>query len=155
LFGQLSDIGFPPEHLVVEITEESFIENMDAVREQLFALKAIGVNIALDDFGSGYSNLRSLVGLPLSKIKLDRSLIWEMESNHKIVMLVSTLIQWARASDLEVVAEGIETEMQAMLLRSLGCNSLQGYLYGRALPARLLVPRFELADGDQKLEEKW
>lgn len=152
---QVKDANFPPENLVVEVTEESFIENLDLVREQLFALKDIGVSIALDDFGTGYSNLKSLVGLPLSKIKLDRSLIWEMESSHRIVMLVSTLIQWARASDLKVVAEGVETEMQATLLRSLGCNYLQGYLYGRALPPRLLVPRFDLEDGAEPIVEDW
>lgn len=144
---QLRSVGFPPEHVVVELTEETFIKNMEAVGDQLFALQRIGVNIALDDFGMGYSNLRSIVGLPFSKIKLDRTLIWEMESSDRVAMLVSTLIQWARASDLQIVAEGVETEMQAVLLRSLGCTSLQGYLYGRALPARLLAPRFELEEG--------
>ena len=152
---QLRGVDFPPERLVVELTEEFFIENMEAVREQLFALQNIGVRIALDDFGTGYSNLRSLVGLPLSKIKLDKSLIWEMEASDRIAMLVSTLIQWARASNLEVVAEGVETDVQAMLLRSLGCTSLQGYLYGRAVPARLLVPKFELSASSATVTDDW
>lgn len=146
---------FPAERLVVELTEEAFIENMDAVRDQLFALRKIGVSIALDDFGTGYSNMRSLFGLPLSKIKLDKSLISEIETNHRMVMLVGTLIQWARASDLKIVAEGVETEMQAMLLRSLGCTSLQGFLYSRALPPRQLVTRYDLEADAGKLQQAW
>ncbi|MBA4339051.1 MAG: hypothetical protein C0421_09410 [Hyphomonas sp.] len=139
--------GFPLESLVVEVTEAVFIENLDLMREQLFELTRTGVRIALDDFGTGYSNLRSLVGLPFSKIKLDRSLIGEMETSDRVAMLVSTLVQWARASNLEIVAEGVETEMQSILLKSLGCSSLQGYLFGRAMSARNLEKRFEMLAG--------
>lgn len=131
----LTDTAYPRDRLVVEITESVFIEDLSLVNDQLEKLSALGVRIALDDFGTGYSNLRSLVGLPLSKIKLDKSLIADMESNHRVAMLVSTFIQWARASDLSIVAEGVETESQASLLKALGCTSLQGFLYGRAMEA--------------------
>ena len=80
--------------------------------------------------------MRSLVELPLSKLKLDKSLISELETSDKVAMLVSTLIQWARANSLDVVAEGVETETQATLLRAFGCPSLQGFLFGRAMSAK-------------------
>ncbi len=144
LSAMVAATGFPLDHLVIEVTEAVFIENLDLMRAQLFALTHTGVRIALDDFGTGYSNLRSLVGLPFSKIKLDRSLIAEMESSDRVAMLVSTLVQWARASNLEIVAEGVETEMQSILLKSLGCSSLQGYLFGRAMSARNLEARLAM-----------
>ena len=131
----LNETNFPRDRLVVEVTESVFIEDLEFVNRQLDKLSKLGVKIALDDFGTGYSNLRSLVGLPLSKIKLDKSLISDMESNHRVAMLVSTFIQWARASNLSIVAEGVETEAQAALLKALGCTSLQGFLYGQAMAA--------------------
>lgn len=140
----VASTGFPLDRLVVEVTEAVFIENLDLMRVRLAELTRTGIRVALDDFGTGYSNLRSLVGLPFSKIKLDRSLISEMETSDRVAMLVSTLVQWARASNLEIVAEGVETEMQSLLLKSLGCSSLQGFLFGRAMSARNLEKRLEL-----------
>jgi len=134
LSAMVAATGFPLDHLVVEVTEAVFIENLDLMRAQLFELTRTGVRIALDDFGTGFSNLRSLVGLPFSKIKLDRSLIAEMESSDRVAMLVSALVQWTRASNLEIVAEGVETEMQSILLKSLG----------RAMSARNLEKRLEM-----------
>lgn len=132
----LNETKYPRDCLVLEVTESVFIEDLSFVNSQLERLSKLGVQIALDDFGTGYSNLRSLVGLPLSKIKLDKSLIQDMGTNHKVAMLVSTFIQWARASDLHIVAEGVETETQAVLLKALGCTSLQGFLYGKAMSSR-------------------
>ncbi len=140
----ITSTGFPLNHLVVEVTEAVFIENLELMRIRLAELTRVGIHVALDDFGTGYSNLRSLVGLPFTKIKLDRSLIAEMETSDRVAMLVSTLVQWARASDLKIVAEGVETEMQSILLKSLGCSGLQGYLFGRAMSARNLEKRLEM-----------
>jgi len=131
----LIEEDFPPHGLVIEVTEAIFIENMDLVSRTLFDIASIGVGVALDDFGTGYSNLRSLVGLPLSIIKLDRSLIGDILTEDRVAMLVSTLLQWARAIDVSVVAEGVENDGQAMILKSLGCGKLQGFLYGRAMDA--------------------
>lgn len=140
----VASTGFPLNNLVVEVTEAVFIENLELMRVRLAELTRAGIRVALDDFGTGYSNLRSLVGLPFTKIKLDRSLIAEMETSDRVAMLVSTLVQWARASDLKIVAEGVETEMQSILLKSLGCSGLQGYLFGRAMSARHIEKRLEL-----------
>lgn len=143
LDDMLRETQYPRDRLVVEVTESVFIEDLDFVNRQLQQLSDLGVQIALDDFGTGYSNLRSLVGLPLSKIKLDKSLIDDMEANSRVAMLVSTFIQWARAIDLAVVAEGVETDIQAALLKALGCSSLQGYLYGRAMSPEALETHFD------------
>lgn len=137
----LRETDFPTDHLIVEVTETLFIEDLKYATEQLSKLRALGIGVALDDFGTGFSNLRSLVGLPLSRIKLDQSLIADMAENHRISMLVSSFIQWARASDLSIVAEGVETDAQASLLRSLGCTCLQGFLFGRAMSAKQFESR--------------
>lgn len=131
----LDGIDFPREKFVIEVTESIFIEDLAFARAQLEALHALGIKVALDDFGTGYSNLRSLVGLPLSKIKLDRSLIGDLDLNDRVAMLISTITQWARAINLAIVAEGVETESQHTVLRALGCTNLQGYLFGKAQSA--------------------
>lgn len=131
----LDKIEFPRDRLVVEVTESVFIEDLAFARTQLDALHALGVKVALDDFGTGYSNLRSLVGLPLSKIKLDRSLISDLDLNDSVAMLISTITQWARAINLTIVAEGVETENQLTVLKALGCTNLQGYYFGKAQSA--------------------
>ncbi|RIJ22172.1 EAL domain-containing protein [Henriciella barbarensis] len=128
----LEQIDFPRDRLVIEVTESVFIEDLAFARSQLDALHALGLKVALDDFGTGYSNLRSLVGLPLSKIKLDRSLISDLDINDSVAMLISTITQWARAINLTIVAEGVETENQLTVLKALGCTNLQGYLFGKA-----------------------
>ena len=132
----------PRDHLVMEITESVFIDDLDLARERLEAINAMGVRVALDDFGTGYSNLRSLVGLPLSKIKLDRSLVSDLGNNDRVAMLVSTITQWARAVNIGIVAEGVETETQLMVLKALGCTGLQGFYFGRALSAEQVEAKY-------------
>ena len=131
----LDRIDFPRDKLVIEVTESIFIEDLAFARAQLETLHALGIKVALDDFGTGYSNLRSLVGLPLSKIKLDRSLVGDLDLNDRVAMLISTITQWARAINLAIVAEGGETASQHTVLKALGCTNLQGYLFGKAQSA--------------------
>ncbi|MEO9968445.1 MAG: bifunctional diguanylate cyclase/phosphodiesterase [Hyphomonadaceae bacterium] len=137
----LERTGFPPDHLILEITENVLIENPTFAAEQMHDLHALGIKIAVDDFGTGYSNLGSLIGLPIDAVKIDRSLVWEMEHDNRAAMLIGTLVQWARAINVSVVAEGVETETQALLLRALGCDRLQGYLFGRAMSAKNIETR--------------
>ena len=138
----LEESPIPNDRIVMEITEAVFIEDLEAAREKLEAIKARGVRIALDDFGTGYSNLRSMIALPFSKIKLDRSLIAELESNDRVTMLVSAVTQWARAVNIGLVAEGVENEAQFTVLKALGCSNLQGYYFGHALPAQKVWARY-------------
>ena len=111
---------------------------MDDVEENVKKLQEIrdmGVSIAVDDFGTGYSSLAYLAKLPVNSLKIDRSFIATMSSDVQSMTLVSTIISLAQALKLEVVAEGVETEEQAKFLRLLRCDKLQGYLYGRPMPA--------------------
>ena len=160
LGDQLADINFPPERLVLEITESALVEDTELFRRQIYALHALGIKIAVDDFGTGYSNLRNLIELPIDSVKIDRSLIKSLITDDRATMLVSTLVQWARAINVSVVAEGVETETQAILLRALGCNRLQGYHFGRAMSSKRLVDRIPVllqqdSNSDLDNEDTW
>lgn len=97
-------------------------------------LKGMGVKLALDDFGTGYSSLTYLRQLPLDLLKVDRSFIREIESNPSDRAIVETILSFAQSLGLSVVAEGVETERQMLLLRQLGCRAYQGFLFARPMP---------------------
>ncbi|MDE2368136.1 MAG: EAL domain-containing protein [Burkholderiales bacterium] len=127
----------PPGCLQLEITESMAAED-DEVRVALAELKALGVSLALDDFGTGYSSLSSLHRLPVDLVKIDRSFVSQVDSSNYHRVLVEATVQVARSLDLGTVAEGIETESQARLVRQLGCEKGQGYLYSTPLTAPAL-----------------
>jgi EAL domain-containing protein (putative c-di-GMP-specific phosphodiesterase class I) len=116
-----------------EVTESLLIENVDGNIEKLSAVRELGVQIALDDFGTGYSSLSYLARLPVSTLKIDRSFIITMLDDPSATALVSTIISLARTLRLETVAEGVESEEQAKILRLLQCDQMQGYLISRPL----------------------
>jgi EAL domain-containing protein (putative c-di-GMP-specific phosphodiesterase class I) len=97
----------------------------------------MGVTIAIDDFGTGFSSLSYLSKLPLDTLKIDRSFVHDMTGGRQGSVLVSSIISLAHSLKLNVVAEGVETEEQSTLLRALGCDELQGYLFGRPAPSEL------------------
>jgi EAL domain-containing protein (putative c-di-GMP-specific phosphodiesterase class I) len=101
---------------------------------KLEAVRDLGVNIAIDDFGTGYSSLGRLTKLPIAVLKVDRSFVASMLDDPSAMTLVSTIISLAHTLRLEVVAEGVESEEQAKILRLLRCDQMQGYLIGRPLP---------------------
>ncbi|MGS0758182.1 EAL domain-containing protein, partial [Roseateles sp. GG27B] len=108
----------------------------------------LGVTIAIDDFGTGFSSLSYLVKLPVDALKIDRSFVMEMTTGSQGLALVSTIINLAHALGLKVVAEGVETEDQARLLRLLSCDEMQGYLFSKPLPRDLLESRYLLPHTD-------
>ena len=138
----LHELEFPPGSLVIEITEEILMLDLDRARRQLEAIAALGVRIALDDFGIGYSNIGYLRHLPFDKLKLDRSLIADLGKDPKVRVMLSAIVDLARALDLKIVAEGVEDPHQALLLAHLGCRDLQGYLFGRPMPEAELQAYF-------------
>ncbi len=111
------------------------LHDLDRSRAQLEQLAAHGVRIALDDFGAGYANIAYLRQLPIHTIKIDRLLTIDLASDNKARAIVRAVAEIAQALDLELVAEGVETEAQALWLARSGCHVLQGYLFGRPMPA--------------------
>ena len=127
--------GIRPDCLVLELTETAIMENVaDAVRI-LQDLKALGVRIALDDFGTGYSSLSSLSSLPLDKLKIDQSFVRGIETNPANRAVIDAIIALGKSLNLELVAEGIETEADWRYLQERGCQLGQGYHFSRPLPA--------------------
>ncbi|MGH9093681.1 MAG: putative bifunctional diguanylate cyclase/phosphodiesterase, partial [Acidimicrobiales bacterium] len=126
-------IGTPPGRLTIELTESVAVGAEAALR--LEALRALGVHVAADDFGTGVASYASLQQFPFTSVKIDKSLIDGLTRPGRGVAQIRSIIQLAHSSDLKVVAEGVEQPEQATLLAELGCDYGQGYLFGRPLPA--------------------
>jgi EAL domain-containing protein (putative c-di-GMP-specific phosphodiesterase class I) len=121
----------PRATLDIEITEGVLMDKTDEVIEKLNAIRGMGVQVAIDDFGTGYSSLRYLARLPIDTLKIDRSFVIAMTENADDMAIVSSIITLAHGLDLNVVAEGVETEEQRKLLRLLRCDEVQGYLISK------------------------
>lgn len=135
----LAETGLAPGRLQLEITENVLLENNDTTRMALAALRQSGVGIVLDDFGTGYSSLSYLRRYAIDKLKIDRSFVRLLDGEGNSAAIVKALIDLARALDVAVTAEGVETEGQMALLVGMGCQQLQGYLLSPPLePAQLL-----------------
>jgi diguanylate cyclase (GGDEF)-like protein/PAS domain S-box-containing protein len=127
--------GVEPGQLTLEITEGVLIDRVDDVIDKLNQLKALGVQLSIDDFGTGYSSLAYLRHLPLDELKIDRSFVSNLAEDPNNAAIIEGMVAIAKAFGLRVIAEGVETEAEARLLRRLGCRYHQGYLYARPLPA--------------------
>ena len=134
---------FPPAGLQLEITESSLLSDFDQAEEQLLHFRGLGIRIALDDFGTGYSSLAYIRRLPLDVIKIDRSFSKDVSADRRGHEVITAIIQLARALNLAVVTEGVETESQALRLTACGCRVLQGYLFGRPMPLHALMQVLE------------
>ncbi|MFN3470812.1 MAG: putative bifunctional diguanylate cyclase/phosphodiesterase [Novosphingobium sp.] len=137
----LKQTGFAPERLQFEITEGYLLSNPERVVRAVEAFKAQGMAVALDDFGTGFTSIHYLRSYGFSHIKLDKSLIDGLAPDSKAALLVTGAITLACGLDLQVIAEGVENEIQANLLRAAGCHELQGYHFGRPMPLDDLVAR--------------
>ncbi|THB70576.1 MAG: EAL domain-containing protein [Desulfobulbaceae bacterium] len=122
------------DNLVFELTESSFIQDPDKGIQILERLNDMGIRIDLDDFGTGYSSLNSLQNLPFNALKLDRSLIKNVESENSSRAILRATLAMAEAMSMKVVAEGVETQTQKEMLSNEGCDILQGYLIARPMP---------------------
>lgn len=128
--------------LELEITESVIMADVKQVIASLQVIRNMGVSIAIDDFGTGFSSLSYLSKLPVDTLKIDRSFIVDMTAGPEGMALVSTIINLAHALRLKVVAEGVETEEQSRLLRLLGCDEMQGFLFSAALPGELFEEKY-------------
>ena len=130
----LKESAFEPSRLIFEMTEGVLIDNPDAVTARLKELRALGVRLALDDFGSGYSSLRYLQTLPFDKLKIDRGFVAALGQSANGGVVIQAVVALGRALGMGVVVEGVETEEQRVLLRLAGCGEMQGYLFAKPMP---------------------
>lgn len=126
----LRESGLDPRRLELELTESVVMRDLEQSIERIGQLHALGIQISIDDFGTGFSSLSYLSRMPIDAVKIDRSFIRDLDSNPQSVSMVRSVIEMAHAISLRVVTEGIEKETQAEVLRRLSCDEVQGYLYG-------------------------
>ena len=130
----LNESGLPAFALELEITENIILRHDEQMLQPLRELRALGVGIAFDDFGTGYASLSMLKRYPLSRIKIDRSFVNDICEDHADAAIVQALVQLAQGLGIEVIAEGVETEPQRDAVSACGCRTIQGYLFGRPMP---------------------
>jgi diguanylate cyclase (GGDEF)-like protein len=129
--AMLAECGVPASRLVLEVTEGVLIDNPEETRARLAALQALGVRLALDDFGTGYSSLTYLQRFKFDKLKIDKGFVDPLARDSESQALVQAIVALGRALNLTLLAEGVETEEQRVLLRLAGCDEMQGYLFAR------------------------
>ena len=131
----LNEVGLPPAYLKLEITESTVIDNVEEIIRKMHELKAIGVHFSMDDFGTGYSSLSYLRRLPLDQLKIDRSFVHDILTDANDAAIVETIISMGHHLGLDVIAEGVETNLELEFLLEHGCNAYQGYYFSRPVPA--------------------
>lgn len=133
LLAKLRKVGMPAEAVCLEITENLLIEDLDHFRGVLQTLHSAGVRIALDDFGTGYSSLSILRDLPIDELKIDKSFVSNIMSDDTSLKMVKNIVNIGRIYEMDILAEGVETEEQRQMLKDCGCDLFQGYLFARPM----------------------
>lgn len=130
----LAEYELPPDALMLEITEGTFMQDGAAALETMHAIRALGIGLSVDDFGTGYSSLSRLAHLPIRELKIDRSFMRDIERDAGALAIATAVVRVGQGLGMTVVAEGVETEGQRKMLAELGCDVVQGFLYAPALP---------------------
>ncbi len=134
----LNNSGIRPEILKLELTESLVLDNVENTISKMQELKTLGVKFSMDDFGTGYSSLSYLSRLPMDQLKIDQSFVRDITTDRGDAAIVQTIIAMAKALDLHVIAEGVETQEQRDFLELRGCQAYQGYFFARPVPVREL-----------------
>jgi EAL domain-containing protein (putative c-di-GMP-specific phosphodiesterase class I) len=142
LADALTDTGVAPARLSLEVTEGIAVTDLSGVSATLRRIADTGVRISLDDYGTGYSGMTYLKMFPVSTVKLDQSFVRDVGSDRTTRVLVNGFIRVAQELGLRTIAEGVETVEQARIVKELGFDYIQGYLYGKPMPADELIARF-------------
>ncbi len=151
IFEALVTSGLDAKWLEVELTERLALCDVDYAVSQMNQIRELGVKLAMDDFGTGYSSLSYIQILPITLLKLDRSFIVDIETDPIAFEIVNAVIRIAKSKKIETIAEGIENPNQAKILRELGCNFGQGYLYGKPMPPEQLEEFFKKNAEERKV----
>lgn len=144
----LTQSGLPPDHLELEVKEAALMGQVEEALEVLRELADLGLHLAVDDFGTGYSSLFYLKHFPVNTVKVDRSFVADLEQGDGTAAIVGSIVSLSHGLGLSVVAEGVETSRQLALLRQMGCDRMQGYIFSRPLPAADVL---DLLGRDQRL----
>jgi len=139
----LEESSIDASQLTLEITESMLMQDLTEVTEKLNQIKLLGMRLSIDDFGTGYSSLAYLRHMPVDELKIDRSFISDLNTFDSDLKLVHSIIDLAHNLDIEVVAEGVETEVQQQLLTDLHCECLQGYLFSKPMPSEQVIEWIE------------
>jgi EAL domain-containing protein (putative c-di-GMP-specific phosphodiesterase class I) len=131
-----------PNRLELEITESTLMENPEELEGELNAMREMGLTLAIDDFGSGFSSLNYLKRLPVDVLKIDRMFIRDLDTDENDMAIVTGVVALASSMGLETVAEGVETIEQYHILQKLGCDSCQGYYFSKPLPVAEFEEKF-------------
>ncbi len=145
----LEQSGLDPQWLELEVTESLIMRDVEGAIARMHELKRLGVNLSIDDFGTGYSSLSTLKRFPISRLKIDRSFIADIPGDSGDMALTSAIISLGKILELEVVAEGVETEEQMQFLATAGCEYLQGFLFSKPLPSSEIGALLSPADGER------
>jgi predicted signal transduction protein with EAL and GGDEF domain len=146
----MRETGIAPARVMLEVTEGVLIDNPEEAKERLEQLRALGVKVALDDFGSGFSSLSYLRRFPIDKLKIDKEFVKPLGNSANGGVIIQAITALGRALGLSVLAEGVETEEQRILLRLAGCNEMQGFLFAKPAP-RMAIDRL-LAEARAKVQ---
>jgi EAL domain-containing protein (putative c-di-GMP-specific phosphodiesterase class I) len=130
----VEETGADPARLGIELTEGSLVSNTADIVAKILALQELGIKFSIDDFGTGYSSLSYLNRLPINTLKIDRSFVTEISASGANVILVDTIIQMAKSLGLEIIAEGVESELELDYLSKRGCHIYQGYYFSAPIP---------------------
>lgn len=143
----LSEYNFPAENLEIEITEYCLVNSMKTTIENIKKLRQLGIHVALDDFGTGYTSLSYLSKMPVNLLKIDKSLVDDIETNPKTQDFVNAVIAMGHLMNCQVISEGVESENQLSLLKDKNCDYIQGYVWGKPLAYNVAL---ELVDSSIK-----
>lgn len=155
----LDAAGLKPERLELELTESLLMDNVESVSAQLQELRQLGVSLAMDDFGTGYSSLGYLWQYRFDKLKIDRSFVTGLDNNNAAAQeILETIVMLGHRLDMQVTAEGVETQAQATALSKLSCDQFQGFFFGRPMPASdiaaFMLNNFSASSASERADKK-
>ncbi len=147
LLASVSALGFKIENLILEITETGVMTDITTAWEVITRLRLIGFKLSIDDYGTGYSSMEQLQCIPFCELKLDKSFVQGATDKTSARAILASTLAMAQKLKLSTVAEGVETQADLDLVRSLGCNLVQGWFIAKAMPVELLLDWLKTRDG--------